>query len=833
MRFQDLVEWSPIGIGVYQRGRIVYANPAAVSILRAGSVQDLIGSDAREHLPGSAWAHIGMRLRRFMRSVSQAPRHEEQLLCLDGALVDVEIQGARIDFEGAPALQICFVDVSDRKRAETSLRESQYQYQSLVEWSPFGLCVVQRGTIVYVNAAALRIWGAAIASDLVGTPIFARIHPKQRAATMERISAIAQSGEHASLRSMQFLKTNGRTVEVECHASAFLFQGQQAIHLSFQDIGARSLTERALRESEERFRVLTELSSDWYWEQDESLRFTVVSEQVHECLGLPAQAHLGKAWWDLPTDNISAQEWDAHKELMAQRQSFRDWEICRRDSASDEPRWASVSGAPKFDAQGVFRGYRGVGRDITAQKLDAQQIHQLAYYDTLTRLPNRRMLTDRLARSLQSAQRHGTRGALLFIDLDNFKSLNDTLGHDVGDILLQQVATRLVASVRACDTVARLGGDEFVVVVEDLDPNGLTAAAQADAIGQKILLALNAPYQLAGRDHVSSPSVGITLFGSEPHSVDDLLRQADLAMYQAKAAGRNAVSFFDARMQDEVDQRVALESDLRDGLHDGEELELYFQPMVSASGRVSGAEALVRWQQPVRGLVMPDAFIPLAESTGLIVPLGRWVLKSACEHLAQWSRTPHAQHLVLSVNISARELSDPHFVSYVRNALQRSGAPANRLRLELTESVLVDKIDDTAAKMEQIRAMGVGFSLDDFGTGYSSLTYLKRLPLDLLKIDRSFVRDILTDPNDAAIARTIVALGHSLRLQVVAEGVEAEDQRAFLGALGCSGYQGRLFAEPMPAAAFEEWLVRQRAGWSVVAMAPSGKHPHPESAAHF
>jgi predicted signal transduction protein with EAL and GGDEF domain len=360
--------------------------------------------------------------------------------------------------------------------------------------------------------------------------------------------------------------------------------------------------------------------------------------------------------------------------------------------------------------------------------------------------------------------------------------------------------------VREADTVARLGGDEFVLVLEDLEPSTHGAASQADSVGKKILYTLNQPYDLAGREHHSSPSMGITLFDAHSNSVDDLLKQADLAMYQAKAAGRNTLRFFDVSMQTELESWVAMEFDLRDGLQGGEELVLYFQPTVGSDGVLTGAEALVRWQQPTRGLVMPEHFIALAEATGLIVPLGRWVMNMACEQLARWAKNPQTAHLSLAVNVSARELREPNFVPQVLKCLQQWSVAPNRLRIELTESVLAHRVDDIIVKMNALKAHGIGFSLDDFGTGYSSLSYLKLLPLDLLKIDRSFVRDVLNDPNDAAIARTIVALGTSLGLSVVAEGVETEEQRDFLARIGCYAYQGFLFGCPVPIEQFEAFL---------------------------
>ena len=701
-------------------------------------------------------------------------------------------------------------DITDRKVAEQHLRESQNQYQELVEWAPLGLAVHQNGRIVYVNPAAMRMWGAATTGELLGTRIQSRFHPQALESEGARMQTVLHKGLHAPVRQSRYLRLDGRTIDVETQAMPIGFGDAPAVLISFQDISARKLTETTLRDSEDRFRILTQLSSDWYWEQDEQHRFVMLSGAVTASTGLNTLDCIGKTHWELPAINVTSSDWDRHGHLLSTYQEFRDFEIRWPDSEG-RMHWSSISGAPMFTTAGVFRGYRGVGRDVTAQKLAADQIHRLAFYDPLTGLPNRRLLQEQLKKSLQINSRHRMRGALLFIDLDNFKTLNDTLGHDVGDLLLQQVAERLSTCVRESDTVARLGGDEFVVVLDDLDGDALDAAAHAESIGKKILSSLNAPYQLAGREHRSSPSIGITLMGDAVQSVDDLLKQADLAMYQAKAAGRNTLRFFDVAMQSDVDSRVAMESDLRDGLQGGEELELHFQPMVDVLGHVTGAEALVRWRQPLRGLVMPTEFIPLAEATGLILPLGRWVLNTACEQLAKWARDPLTERLSLAVNVSARQLREPDFVAQVTSALQRTGAPAQRLRLELTETVLVHRVEDIIVKMKELRTMGVGFSLDDFGTGYSSLNYLKQLPLELLKIDHSFVQDVLIDPNDAAIARTIVGLGHSLGLSVVAEGVETEAQRAFLAEIGCFCYQGFLFSEPLPIEAFNAYVARAHA----------------------
>jgi diguanylate cyclase (GGDEF)-like protein len=386
---------------------------------------------------------------------------------------------------------------------------------------------------------------------------------------------------------------------------------------------------------------------------------------------------------------------------------------------------------------------------------------------------------------------------LLFIDLDNFKILNDTLGHHMGDELLKQVAERLRKCVRTVDTVARLGGDEFVVMLEDIGEVPAEAAALAEGIGRKVLTALNQEYELGGQRHHSSPSIGITLMFQHLHTLDELLKRADLAMYQAKAAGRNTLRFFDPEMQAAATARAVMEKDLRLALENSA-FALYYQPVVDERSRVTGVEALLRWVHPLRGLISPAEFIPVAEQSGLILDLGQWVLQVACAQLVTWSAQPATADLTMAVNVSARQFRHPDFCIQILDTLRSSGANPCCLKLELTESLLLSDIEDAVRKMGELRAIGVGFSLDDFGTGYSSLSYLKRLPLDQLKIDQSFVRDVLVDPNDAAIARTILNLAQSLDLGVVAEGVETEGQRQFLLENGCKSFQGYLFGRPVP-----------------------------------
>ena len=456
------------------------------------------------------------------------------------------------------------------------------------------------------------------------------------------------------------------------------------------------------------------------------------------------------------------------------------------------------------DSAGAVTHYVASLSDITLSKAASDQIKNLAFYDPLTHLPNRRMLLERLAQALPAAGASGHHGALMIIDLDDFKTLNETLGHSTGDLLLQKVATRLHACLRQGDTVARLGGDEFVVLVEGLSAQPREAAAQSEALAAKVLAALNRPYQLGGRQCHSTPSIGITLFRAGMHSqADEVLMQADIAMYQAKQAGRNGMRFFDQSMQDSISDRARLENELRHAI-DTQQFELHYQVQVDCLQRPVGAEALIRWRQPDGSAVSPARFIPLAEETGMILQLGQWVLESACAQLRAWRGDPAMSGLTLAINVSARQFHQRDFCEQVCSAVQRYGVDPALLKLELTEGLLLDNTDDTIASMQALRSLGVRFSLDDFGTGYSSLQYLKRLPLDQLKIDQSFVRDLVNDSNDQAIVLTIIAMARSLKLDVIAEGVETDAQCALLGQLGCQSYQGYLFGKPMPAPALAE-----------------------------
>ncbi|MDR3435512.1 EAL domain-containing protein [Telmatospirillum sp.] len=519
--------------------------------------------------------------------------------------------------------------------------------------------------------------------------------------------------------------------------------------------------------------------------------------------GYAADEIVGEKIGVLRTDRQNAETYAPIWQEVARNGSWRGDVWNRRKGGVEFPAWLTITAVT--GQAGEITHYVAAFTDTSRLKASEEEIKYLAFYDPLTGLPNRRLLLDRLQQALAASIRSKRDGALLFIDLDNFKTVNDTLGHDKGDLLLQQVAERLPYCLRDGDTVARLGGDDFIVILEDLSDSPAGSAVRAEIVGEKILASLSQPYQLAGYECYCTASVGITLFGDPPENKEETLKQAELAMYQAKAAGTTVMRFFDPGMQASVSARATLEAGLRQALRQ-QAFFLCYQPQVDSENRTLGAEVLVRWRHPDRGVVSPTEFIPVAEETGLILPLGRWVLETACTQLVRWSVRKETADLTLAVNVSARQFRQPDFVADVLMILSKTGADPRKLKLELTESLVLDDVEDIIAKMTALKACGVEFSFDDFGTGYSSLSYLKRLPLSQLKVDRSFVRDVLNDSSDAAVVRTIVVLAKSMGLHVIAEGVETEGQRQFLASQGCFNYQGFLFGRPLLIEDFERSL---------------------------
>lgn len=639
--------------------------------------------------------------------------------------------------------------------------------------------------VLYENISGpLALAGLLIGAFLLAGIVFSWLFSKSIRGSLQTLMAAAESATKGNLAALvqpsgprelvrlaeQFnaMQMARKTAEDKLHIAAAAFESQEAMLIT----DANNVILRVNRA----FMEITGYSSEELVGQTPSL----LKSGRHD-------AEFYRAMWAslLNTGAWQGEVWD------------------RRKNGEVYPKWLTISAVK--NAEGALTHYIATHSDITERKKAEQRIEELAFFDQLTGLPNRMLLQDRLKQALASSLRTGEYGALLFIDLDNFKILNDTMGHDKGDLLVQKVARRLKGCLRECDTPARVGGDEFVLILTGLEKRENEAASGVETVVEKVLTVLRADYQLEDTPYQCSASIGVTLFrGDQAAGMDDIFKQAELAMYKAKATGRNSARFFDPTLESSLKERMSLERDLRVAV-DTQQFLLHYQPQVSGNLSLTGVEALVRWQHPVRGMVSPADFIPLAEETGMILPLGHWVLETACQQLALWKNRPEMAHLTIAVNVSASQLHQDGFVEEVLAVVESTGANPQRLKLELTESQLVKNVQEIIEKMVSLKAEGIGFSLDDFGTGYSSLSYLKRLPLDQLKIDQSFVRDVLTDPNDAAIAKTIVALGKSLGLNVIAEGVETSEQRDFLADSGCFAYQGYYFSRPVPIEAFETY----------------------------
>lgn len=593
---------------------------------------------------------------------------------------------------------------------------------------------------------------------------------------------------------------------------AYLLLHVVQMRVAAEDSRARKLAEEALFIEKQNLHVaLDELKHQKFALDQHAIvgttdvrgNITYANKKFCEISGYALHELMGKNHRLINSGVHSAEFFREMYRTIASGQVWRG-EICNR-AKDGHLYWVETTIVPFLDESGRPEQYISMRSEITERKMAEQKIHQLAFFDALTGLPNRRLLLDRLGHAFSASDRNGCYGALMFLDLDHFKTLNDSRGHDVGDLLLVEVARRLQACVREGDTVVRLGGDEFVVVLEMLSTHVNEAVLQAEGVAEKIREALNAPYQLNQYLHHTTPSMGIVMFHGHQMSIDDLLKFADTAMYRAKAAGRNEIRFYDPDMQAALEAHVQLEAELRCALG-RQQFCLCYQIQVDSKRHPIGAEVLLRWNHPERGRLSPLEFIPLAEETGLILPIGLWVIKSACEQLKTWQEDALTRDLVLAVNVSARQFRQKDFVEKVQRVLEESGANPSRLKLELTESAVLEHVEETILKMREINSLGVGFSMDDFGTGYSSLQYLKRLPLDQIKIDQSFVRDITTDSNDATIVQTVIAMTQALGLNVIAEGVETEAQLEFLEERSCHAFQGYLFSHPVPLDEFKELL---------------------------
>ncbi len=770
--------------------------------LVAAPPSDLIGKNVSDVLPPEATkvvmaalsdarekGHVGGR--EVMLSLPEGERWYELSVARKGEHDQTQ-----------PRFIVLARDITERKAAESAMAASRNLLLTIIDAAPIRVFWKDRDLrYLGCNRAFAADAGMTHPRDVVGKDDY----QIGRAAQAERYRAddravMASGVAKLSYDEPQTLPSGEtmwlRTSKVPLKGSDNVIFGLLGM---YEDITVRKEAEEALRIAAIAFE-----SKECMFVANAAWEILRVNRAFCETTGYSTDEAVGKTPYELLRSGHQSEAFYVDMNDSILRLGVWQGEVLdRRKNGELFPAWLNITAVRSNE--GTISHYVATLSDFTARKAAQDEIRNLAFFDPLTGLPNRRLLLDRLEQALAASSRHQRDGALLFIDLDNFKDLNDTLGHEKGDMLLKQVARRLSACVREGDTVARLGGDEFVVMLEELSENPREAATQAEAVGEKILGALAQTYQLAGFERHSSASIGVTLFAGHHETVDDLLRRADMAMYRAKDAGRNTLRFFDPEMQSVITNRTAMEADLRLAVLEGQ-FVLHYQVQVASDGQPTGAEALVRWRHPQRALVSPAEFIPLAEETGLILPLGQWVLDAACAQLAAWATRADTAHLTVSVNVSIRQFLQRDFVDQVLAVIHRTGANPQRLKLELTESVLASNVEDIIAKMTALKAKGIGFSLDDFGTGYSSLSYLKRLPLDQLKIDQEFVRDILIDPNDAAIANMVVALAGSLGLSVIAEGVETEAQRDVLARQGCHAYQGYLFGRPVPVAEFEEFL---------------------------
>lgn len=711
----------------------------------------------------------------------------------DGEIRHMQISSRYLHDDKDPFVLSVAKDITKRKNAEAQVKYANERFRSTFKLIPNPLTLqTNDGLILDCSDAFCELTGFS-RDEIIGhnpKELGIWVNAEERKMMREQLQ---RNGQVDNLE-FQLRRSNGEIRNMQI--SARYLTTEPILLAVAHDITPRKQVELALQESAQHIQAILDNMFDGVITIDTHGVIESFNKAASNIFGYQQEEVLGRNITMLmpPHDQqkyaLYLQQYNKNPELQALG-PMREAKGQRKDH-SIFPMSLSVS---QILRQGKIT-FVGLVRDISQQRKDEEEIYRLAFYDPLTSLPNRRLLFDRLQQAINTSLRTDQHGALMFLDLDHFKQLNDSLGHDVGDILLQQVAQRLQACVREGDSVARMGGDEFVMLIEALSIYSNEAASQTENIAHKVLAEFAQPFSLREHTYVITPSIGIVLFLHQIESMDELLKKADVAMYQAKAAGRNNARFFDPTMQAAVSVRVELEKSMRLALERHEFL-LHYQLQVDGQTNPTGVEALVRWIHPEHGMISPAAFIPLAEETGMILPLGQWVLEAACAQLVEWAHNPITEPWTMAVNVSASQFAHPDFVANVDKALKKTGANPYRLKLELTESMLVKDIDDVIVKMFEIKALGVTFSLDDFGTGYSSLSYLKRLPLDQLKIDQSFVRDLLTDPNDAAIAHTIIALSHSLSLKVIAEGVETAEQRDVLANMGCDAYQGYYFARPV------------------------------------
>ncbi|MBK9160455.1 MAG: PAS domain S-box protein [Nitrosomonadales bacterium] len=778
-------------------GTVLKMNPAGLAMLEADTPEQIVGQKAQGLLaPGSHDDFVALMQRVFAGESAQL---QFEVIGLKGTHRWLETNAVPMrDINGRIYATLGVTrDITERKRSEEVIRNSESKLRMLMDNAADAVFVADAETEhwAYTNDRAAAMLGYS-REELAGMGMYDLVPPDFRETYRQSFREAASQGAGKVWNyEIRLIRKDGSRVPIELNMVK-LPDGN--LYGSCRDITERKRIEQELRVAATAFEA-----QEGMLITDANAVILRVNRTFSRLTGYSNEEVMGKKPSVLKSGR---QDKEFYRAMWDSLQRNRYWEgevWNRRKNGEIYPEWLVVSGVTT--PSGKVTHYVGSFTDITERKVAEAEIHRMAFFDPLTGLPNRRLLLDRLEHAQASGARSGIYGAIMFLDLDNFKTLNDTQGHDVGDQLLGEVARRLTACVRAGDTVARLGGDEFVVILEELSDAEPEAASLAEAVAEKILTLFGQPYLLGDYEYRCTSSIGVTLFNDGSESADELLKRADVAMYQAKEAGRNAIRFFDPAMQQAVMARASLETELRRAVEEGQ-MRLHYQAQVNPERRIIGAEVLLSWQHPVRGLVPTEQFIGIAEETGLIQPIGQWVLESACRQLKRWENDPLTRDLKLAVNVSARQFRRTDFVDLVREALDNSGANPLYLKLELTESLLLDDLDDVVEKISTLKEIGIGFALDDFGTGYSSLQYLKRLPLDQIKIDQSFVRDIIGDHGDRVMVLTMVDMGMNFEVDVIAEGVETEAQFNLLKRYGCGSFQGYLFGRPLPVDEFEDAL---------------------------
>ncbi len=844
LEYQAILENASVGILFTRERKVLHCNPRSSEIY-GWPHGELVGQPGSVFYPSQdAYEAMGRQAGPLLAS-GKLLDVELPMRRKDGSEVYCHMRAKAINPANTAEGTIWIIeDISERKREQASLDELLQRQQAILENASVGILFTRNGQIVHCNPRMETIYGWA-AGTLIGEyaraffaddqdyrafgaavgPVLARgelvdivwRHARRNDGVVIWSRHLAkaqpnQDGSQGAIWISEDISAQKAAQEALAEARHELERRVEArtqelatINEQLQhEIAVRTAAEQHLRTEEARFRDLSEMSSDWFWEMDADLRFTEISGGLLAAPSSKGDSGLGKYRWDLPIVGVTPEQWAEHRRMLDARLPFKNFVYQLRNRVG-ELRWCVINGKPVFE-DGVFKGYRGTGSDITERKLAEQKVEFLAYHDPLTGLPNRLLLEDRLQQAITQAQRSRSGLALVFLDLDNFKKINDSLGHATGDALLKEVAARLKHCVRDSDTISRQGGDEFVLILREQH-----GAESCLPVLAKIMEMLQEPFFSEGNELSTSASIGVALYPQDGSDFDILRKKADMAMYRAKEAGRNTYRFFDEAMDEEAVEHLLMRSGLRRALERGE-FVLHYQPQIElGSGRVVGVEALLRWEHPEFGLVAPGRFVPVAEDSGLIVPIGAWVIQEACRQAQAWQNAG-LPAMMMAVNLSAVQFQRGGIEDTVVQALAGTGLDPSRLELELTESILIQDAEQVMATVRRLKQLGVKLAIDDFGTGYSSLSYLKRFDIDKLKIDQSFIRDLASDPDDAAIVRAIIQMAHSLDLLTIAEGVETPELLLQLRSFGCDEAQGYHFARPMPAAEFESYMGRRKNG---------------------